>query len=313
MRIALVSLLALIVSVLIWSIWQGPGLMQWAVTQQRAFQNEMANGVFGLKSGSPGAWATLLSAAALYGFVHALGPGHGKYLIGGVGIGSSVTSSRLISLAVASSLAQSLWAIIIVYGGFFLLQTTADQMTNLAEDYLAPASYIAIGAVGLVLVWRGVRALRAQQKARHVHSHGHGHKHDHSHNHSHDHGHGHAECGCHSHGPTPEEAAKVGSLRDAIALVLSIAVRPCTGAIFLLVIAWQMDIRLAGAIAVITMGLGTAALTGAVALSSVAARTIALAPSAAAAGALSIVFPAVQIAAGFMIALASLGLLGLIT
>ncbi len=62
-------------------------------------------------------------------------------------------------------------------------------------------------------------------------------------------------------------------------LVLSIAIRPCTGAIFLLVIAWQMDITVAGAVAVMVMGLGTAAPTSLVAVSSVAARGIAFASS----------------------------------
>ena len=45
--------------------------------------------------------------------------------------------------------------------------------------------------------------------------------------------HVHTDCNCHSHVPTPEEVASIGSLGDAIGLVLSIAVRPCTGAIFL--------------------------------------------------------------------------------
>ena len=87
--------------------------------------------------------------------------------------------------------------------------------------------------------------------------------------------------------------------------MLSIAIRPCTGAIFLLVIAWQLEIRVAGALAVLVMGLGTAALTGTVALSSVAARRLAMAArpgwGAAAAG--------LQAAAGALILWFSLALL----
>ncbi len=280
------NVIAIAVAALVgWVLLNTADIMQWAVAQQRVFQNTIADGVFALKSGKPGAWTALLGAAAAYGFVHAVGPGHGKYLIGGIGLGSSVSSARLLSLAATSSLAQSPWAILLVYGGFFLFEVSASRLTGLAENYLAPASYIAIAAIGAYLALRGIRRLIARNT----------HKHDHA-------------CGCHSHGPSIEEARGVQSLRDALALVGSIAIRPCTGAIFLLVIAWQMDIVWAGALAVITMGLGTAALTSIVALSSVAARQITILTARHATGA-AIALPALQILAGASIMWASLLLL----
>ncbi|MFQ6549641.1 nickel/cobalt transporter [Aestuariibius sp. 2305UL40-4] len=298
MRILIVLLLiATLLGTILLSI-DFSGVARWAVEQQRAFQNDIAGAVRDLQSGAPGAIAALLAAAAAYGFVHAVGPGHGKYLIGGVGLGSSVSAGRLSGLALASSLAQAVWAIVLVYGGFFLLEVSARQMTVLAEEYLAPASYIAIASVGVVLVWRGARALSRQVAPRHRVAHAHAHAH--------------GDCSCHSHGPSPEEAAKVSSWRDAMALIVSIAIRPCTGAIFLLVIAWQMDIQLAGALAVITMGLGTAALTSLVALSSVAARTMAFA-SADRMGAMALAFPSIQVLVGVLIIWTSLMLLGVLT
>ena len=79
----------------------------WALDAQRGFQNQMAAGVHALKTGEASAYVTLLSATAAYGFVHALGPGYGKYLVGGVGLGTSISSVRLMGLAVASSVAQA--------------------------------------------------------------------------------------------------------------------------------------------------------------------------------------------------------------
>lgn len=79
-----------------------------------------------------------MGAAGAYGIVHAVGPGHGKYLVGGVGLGTSVPAVRLLAVALASSLAQALWAIVLVYGGFQLLSLSAQRMTSLAEDVLAP-------------------------------------------------------------------------------------------------------------------------------------------------------------------------------
>jgi len=286
MRLAL--LLLAVGSAILAAFWvlRSPDVLHWVVTQQRALQNEMADGVFAIKTGSPGAWFALLAASASYGFVHAVGPGHGKYLIGGVGLGSSIATMKLLSLSVTSSLAQAAWAILLVYGGFYLLETTASQMTDLAEVYLAPISYIAIGCVGLLIVWRGLKSFRTSK------------------------GHSHSECTGHSHGPTPNDVEALDSFRDAALLVLSIAIRPCTGAIFLLVIAWQLNIQAAGAAAVFVMGLGTAALTSLVAVSSIAARSLAFSSATSVSG-LLIAVPAVQIFAGTMIILFSLGLLGI--
>lgn len=286
MRVIHVVFFALTAVLLLAALWWASdvnAMAAWAAHYQRGFQNDMASAVRALRMGTPGAWAALLGAAGAYGFVHAVGPGHGKYLIGGVGLGSSVSLTRLLGVAAASSLAQSLWAIVLVYGGFFLIEGSARRMTALAEDYLAPASYIAIGSVGVVLAWRGVRKIVPLMG--HTHHTGHG---------------GHCECCGHSHGPSVQEVAALGSLRETAALILSIAMRPCTGAIFLLVIAWQMHIRLAGAAAVVVMGMGTAALTGLVAVSSIAARGAAFA-SADRSRVAVLAIPAIQVLAGILI------------
>ena len=215
MRLGLLIALAAALASALYLMVELDDLAAWAISAQRDFQNQMATAIHALRAGQSGAYLALLSGAAAYGFVHALGPGHGKYLVGGVGLGTAISTWRLLGLSVSSSLAQALWAIILVYGGFFLIEASARQMTSLAESYLAPASYAAIACVGLMLIWRGLVAVRTVRHAA-------------------------TDCGCHAHGPTPQEAARVGSLREAVLLVLSIAVRPCTGAIFLLIIAWDL-------------------------------------------------------------------------
>lgn len=277
-------------------------LARWAADWQRSVQNEMAGAIHALRAGAPGALIALLVAAGAYGFFHAVGPGHGKYLIGGAGLGTRVPMARLIGIAVASSLAQALSAILLVYGGFSLLELTAPRMTTLAENYLAPASYIAVAAIGAVFIWRGGKALTALSRPlKGVSAEVTG---GHSHPHSHD-----KACGCHAHGASPQDVAALKSLRDALMLVGSIAIRPCTGAIFLLVIAWQMEIRGAGALAVIVMGLGTAALTSLVAASSIAARSVAFA-SVRQTGGMALAMPSLQILAGATIIWISLLLFG---
>lgn len=290
MRIALYVSLAILAAFAIYLFLDLSRVSIWAVDAQRGFQNQMASGVRALKAGEASAYVTLLSATAAYGFVHALGPGHGKYLVGGVGLGTSISSARLMGLAVASSVAQALWAIALVYGGFLLIETTAYQMTAFAEDFLAPASYLAIAAIGVINIWRGTRTLG--KTAHHAHD-------DRHHLAYADH-----DCCGRSHGPTAQEAASVKSFRDAFVLVLSIAIRPCTGAIFLLVITWQMDILLAGALAVLVMGLGTAMLTSIVAVSSVTVRKFVLVSSDSISK-VQFVLPTLQVFTGTLILLIS--------
>ena len=290
MRVAIGGLIAILVVAAILVGADFSRLFAWTVEAQRGFQNQMAAAIRALNAGEAGAYTLLFSATAAYGFVHALGPGHGKYLVGGVGVASPISAARLVLLAVISSLLQALWAIVLVYGGFFFLDASARQLSVAAENYLAPLSYAAIGLVGLVLVWRGARSLGVSSKIESI---------------SHQ-----AGCHGHAHGPTMEQAAQVTTLRQVAVLVASIAVRPCTGAIFLLVIAWQMDLKYAGAIAVVFMGLGTAALTGLVALASISTRQVTTNVGGKLSG-MSLVFPIVQMVVGTVIALLSLGFLGL--
>lgn len=222
-----------------------------------------------------------------------------------------------------ASLAQSLVAVVLVYGGLSLLGLSARYATGLADVWLVKVSHAMVAAIGLALAWRGVRdlALRAGADAG-VRSSGiskgsntgdeSGRGNDQRHAHGHAHGddprHGEA-CG-HAHGPTVAQAEALRSWREAAALVASIAIRPCTGAVLLLVICWQTGLIWQGAAAVLAMGAGTAVFTAAVAAGGVALRGAALF-AAAREGRLVLTFPILQIAVGLaVIAVSGLLLLG---
>ncbi|MEO0371737.1 MAG: hypothetical protein AAF231_09805 [Pseudomonadota bacterium] len=263
-----------------WAFVPWTGLLHWAAEAQRGFQNSMAQALQAIRSGEPSALLALCSATAAYGFVHAFAPGHGKVLLGGVALASGTTLKRMTVLTVIASLAQSVMAIALVGGLVFMLGVASQRIAPLAEDWLAPLSYAAIAAIGAYLMLRGVVLWRkvARQKAHvHDHHHHHHHKHDHSHSHSHDHD---ETCGCgHAHGPSLTQVEGLSSLRDTAMLVLSIAIRPCTGALFVLIIALRFDVFWAGALSILTMGLGTAAFNLIVAWSGVAARRLSVVQS----------------------------------
>ena len=256
---------------------------QWVVEKQRVFQNHMAEAVIRMRSGDMLAISTLLISTATYGFVHALGPGHGKYLIGGVGIGTQIKHLHLISIAVISSITQALWAIVLVYSAFFFFGVAADKIETFSESLLLPLSYGAITLVGCILVFRGVQNVF------------------------------HLNFGTtpptkctHSHGPNLDQLSNAFSWRERLILITSVAIRPCTGAIFLLIITWNLQLQWVGVAAVISMGLGTAAFTSIVAISSISARKLVLLESRASAFT-KVLLPLLQVMGGTLIIMFSLG------
>ncbi len=298
MRVALGIGFACLVAGALWFWLSGnyTAVSQWAVAQQRVFQNELAGLIMAARRGEPGVVWGLIVASGLYGFVHAVGPGHGKFLIGSAGIGSRAKARTMAGLAIASSLAQGLTAVVLVYAGLGLLSMGTRWAENVTNDVLTPLSYGVISLIGLVLIWRGGRALYSYLRPVPAHD-------------PHHHHHG-EECGCgHRHGPTAEEVSNLKGWRDALALIAGIAIRPCTGAVIVLVIAWQTGLHLLGLSAVFAMALGTGAFTAMVALASVTVREASFSLSGETAARLSLVAPALQLAAGGVILMLSLGLL----
>lgn len=281
----------------LWLLGGLAGIEHWAADRQREVQNLMAGALSRLRAGEPGAALSLMGLCFAYGFAHAAGPGHGKLVIGGYGYGSQVPLARLAGLSVAASLAQAGVAVALVAGGIAILDLSRQQLTALSERHMADFGTLMIGLVGLWLALRGARMLRAAGWAAP------GHTHAHHHDHGHHHGDG---CACgHAHGPTPRQLAETRSFRDGLLVVAGIAMRPCTGALFLLILTWRMEIFAMGVAGTFAMGLGTASVTLAVALLSVWARrgSLALASEDGRFGTLARVLPgAMQLGAGLLIA-----------
>ena len=256
MRRALI-LAGLPVAVLLGLLWLAggfDGILRAAAAAQRETQDALAGAVRAIRDGAPGAVLGLLAVSFGYGVLHAVGPGHGKALIGAYGLARRVPVLRLSALALVSSLAQAAVAVALVYGLVAALGLTRQAATGLAEGMVPVVGNLMIAGLGLWLLVRGVAGLRRRQAQEHDHDHHHPH---------HDHG---PDCGCgHAHGPTVEQVERLTGWRDAALLVAGIALRPCSGALFLLILTWQLGIGAAGVAGAFAMGLGVALVTMAVA------------------------------------------------
>jgi ABC-type nickel/cobalt efflux system permease component RcnA len=305
------------------------GLIGWLLAKQSEFYREMSSTIRAAKSDGSAVW-TLLAISFAYGIFHAAGPGHGKTVISSYLVANQETARRGIVLSFASAVLQSLVAVLIVAIGAWLLNVTAKTMCG-AERVIAIASYALIAAFGARLVWtKGgsfIRALQANPpmaglalasaSASHDHvGHGHagdGHVHHHVHHHhdyAHDeHGHVHDEhCG-HSHGPLPTELAGPGGWRRGISAIFAVGLRPCSGAILVLVFALAQGLFWAGIAATFVMGLGTAITVAAIAILAVSARGVARRISSVSDGSGALIMRGIEFGAAGLVLLFGLGLL----
>ncbi len=238
---------AVVLAVWLWGFGGSSAVTAWAASEQREVQRGLAMALRAVRAGEPWALSGLLGLCFAYGFFHAAGPGHGKLVMGGYALGENVSRRRLVGVTLAGALGQAVTAILMVGVGAVVLGWTRNRMTDLADGALQVASAAAVALVGLWLVSRG---LRRWMRAGAAVGHHHGHEHD---------------CG-HVLGPDPAAVAAASGWREIVALVLAVAMRPCTGALFVLILTFGMGIAWAGILSAVAMALGTALLTLGVAL-----------------------------------------------
>ena len=280
------------------------GVVGWILAKQSEFYREMSSTIRAAKSDGSAVW-TLLAISFAYGIFHAAGPGHGKAVISSYLVANQETARRGIVLSFASALLQALVAVILVGICAWLLNVTSQTMCG-AEKAIEIASYALIAAFGARLVWtKGggfMRALQAKRPepalavAHHHHDHGHP---DHVHD---------EHCG-HSHGPMPDELAGPGGWQRGLGAIFAVGLRPCSGAILVLVFALAQGLFWAGIAATFVMGLGTAITVATIAVLAVSAKDVARRLSGGREGGGTLVMRGIEFGAAGLVLLFGLGLL----
>jgi nickel/cobalt transporter (NicO) family protein len=110
----------------------------------------------------------------------------------------------------------------------------------------------------------------------HAHHHTHHHRgHRHKHTHEHEEEESVLPWG-HAHGPEPEELAGPRGWRRGLSAIVAVGLRPCSGAIIVLVFALAQGLFWAGVASTFVMGLGTAITVSSIASVAVGARSLAM-------------------------------------
>jgi nickel/cobalt exporter len=255
------------------------GLTGWLLNLQSSLTHTMARDLH------EGAYWGLIAVGFVYGVAHAAGPGHGKAVIASYMMANDRQLRRGVVLALLAALLQGVVAVALVGVAALAFGATAARM-NAVADGLADASYLGVAAIGAWLLWRKglafARALRAYATRREAMAGGYlfagapwasaqavpqgGFQAGVS---------AAEDCG-HVHAPDPRQLGDNFSWRGALSAVVAAGVRPCSGALLILVFAISQNLFAVGVAAVFAMSLGTAITTGALAWAAVFAKGVAV-------------------------------------
>jgi len=286
------------------------GPFGWLVVWQEQFYKSLTATLGKLKTDWTAFWV-LGGLSFLYGIFHAAGPGHGKVVIGSYMLANERQMRRGILLSFGSGLLQAVVAVALVGVAAAILQLSTSAM-DLAVIWIERGAYALMVLLGLWLVARKLfgwghrheapdleavaHARLHEGEGRHAllaergqafqfraataaaggvggtdaygRAPGHAHYgHDHGDD-DHDHGHHH-----HHHVVTADQTG--GDWREQVGVVLSAGLRPCTGALLVLVFALSQGIFLAGVVSAFLMGLGTAITVSVLAVVAVSAKGLA--------------------------------------
>src|SRR5262245_25244372 len=287
------------------------GFAGWILAKQAEFYRMLSGLIRAAKADGSAAY-TLLGISFLYGVFHAAGPGHGKAVISSYLVANNETWRRGIILSFASAILQAFTAIAVVGVVAALLGATVKAMGDTVR-VIEIVSYTLILLIGLRLLWvKGKAFLQALGFGRGSHAHDHAHEHGHGHHHHHDHDHDHdheASAWSHGHGPEPTELTGDHWLKRGLTAIVAVGLRPCSGAIIVLVFALAQGLFWIGVASTFVMGLGTAITVAAIATLAVGARELAGRLAKAKPGAGTIILRGLETAAALVIVLFGAALL----
>ncbi|MEG3127725.1 nickel/cobalt transporter [Pantoea cypripedii] len=250
----LLALVLLLAGGLLWQFW--PQILLQSVIWQKVLNREMTQLLQQVAEQPHQAGFTLMLFSLAYGVLHALGPGHGKVVISTFLATHPARLKTSMKLTLLAALLQGGVAIGLVTVMLVVLQTSSREL-HLGSYWLEKGSYLLVMALGVWVGWRALRALWTALKPAprmQIHAIRPHHQHD-------------EHCGCgHAHLPSPAQMEQAVSGKTQALVVFSMGLRPCSGAIMMLLFAKVINVYAWGVASAIAMAMGTAVTVSAMGL-----------------------------------------------
>lgn len=250
----LLALVLLLAGGLLWQFW--PQILLQSVIWQKVLNREMTQLLQQVAEQPHQAGFTLMLFSLAYGVLHALGPGHGKVVISTFLATHPARLKTSMKLTLLAALLQGGVAIGLVTVMLVVLQTSSREL-HLGSYWLEKGSYLLVMALGVWVGWRALRSLWAALKPAprmQIHAIRPHHQHD-------------EYCGCgHAHLPSPAQMEQAVSGKTQALVVFSMGLRPCSGAIMMLLFAKVINVYAWGVASAVAMAMGTAVTVSAMGL-----------------------------------------------
>lgn len=228
-----IALLAFMILHAHWGVF-----IQWCLAAQITLHRYLVMYLLQLNNHQTNGGLWLLAGAFVYGVLHAIGPGHGKFIV--ATYLSTHSEPRLAARLIPffGSLMQGVSAILFVFilaVGFNLAAGDLSQ----SRWYVEKISALLIGSFGAYVMYQAARSMRPRKMRIHALT---------------PHARHSPDCGCGHHGVG---AATEGDIKARLGVILAIGARPCSGAIMILLFSNALGMVTWGMAAVMTMSLGT--------------------------------------------------------
>ncbi|KAA5921415.1 nickel/cobalt transporter [Pantoea sp. Bo_2] len=285
-------------ALLVWLYWSQ--ILLQSVLLQKDLHRQMTQLLQQVADQPNKAGLSLVIFSLLYGVLHALGPGHGKVVIATFLATHPSRVRTSIRLTLLASLLQGSIAILLVTVMLVLLKTSSRQL-HLSSFLLEKGSYLLVIGLGVMIGYRALRSLwralrpRPAPQFRAFRP-----------NHQHD-----EHCGCgHAHLPTPQQMSGNISWKTQMLVVVSMGLRPCSGAIMMLLFAKVIGVYGWGILSAAVMAVGTALTISAIGLLVQQARSVAqrLAQPGAAPGITRLLMPTLALTGSLILIVAGIAL-----
>ncbi|PST91239.1 hypothetical protein C9I91_09210 [Photobacterium jeanii] len=253
----------MILSTLAYTLWQAwPSLLVTGMQWQRNLNASLSDLLFDAQTEPLKAGLSLMSLSFFYGVLHSLGPGHGKIVVSTYIATHPSKVKTSLWITVLSALVQAVVAIALVSVLKFVFNSSMREVSAHADTFIT-LSFYAVIALGAGLLLRSVRMLwhaRQRQNCEHTHHHHSAHSHDHHQ--------------CCNHAPSAERVNQSNSYKETLSIIASIGIRPCTGAIMVLLFALMVDMYWMGMLSALMMAVGTAITTSTLAMMTITGKKL---------------------------------------
>lgn len=190
---------------------------------------------------NPSSYILLLVFAFIYGAIHALGPGHGKTLVGSYFLSNDKSYSRAFFVSLAIALVHTFSAFLFTLIVYYIVDIFLAKVLDDSIYYTTKLSALIIISIALYLMYKKYKAYKHIHKSNDI-----------------------LTCSCSS--------CNVDKNSTDLALIISAGIIPCTGTITIFIFTFSLGLYYGGFLSAFVMSLGMSTIIFASALVSVFVR-----------------------------------------